>query len=261
MQNPSISHHLHFSIILSDYCSSFLTVLSASAFVPSVYSCRGIQNDHCKIKVRSCHSSAQVLPWIPIFCWVKTKSLLCPAGSGRFSATTPGLHTSLTSTTTCSLGFHVIFQTCQVCAPLGHCPSIVRHHICMVSHFFLLFQFSSVAQSCPTLCDPMERSTPGLSITNPQSLPKLMSIESVVCSKVNLLWALSITPSAHVDTSYSPILLYYLLESLSHRLYMFLFSLVACKLYEGRDFCLPFSLLNLQHLEQCLGHSRHSINA
>ena len=27
-------------------------------------------------------------------------------------------------------------------------------------------QFSSVAQSCPTLCDPMNRSTPGLPVTN-----------------------------------------------------------------------------------------------
>ena len=25
-------------------------------------------------------------------------------------------------------------------------------------------QFSSVAQSCPTLCDPMDRSTPGLPV-------------------------------------------------------------------------------------------------
>ena len=28
----------------------------------------------------------------------------------------------------------------------------------------LNIQFSSVAQSCPTLCDPMNRSTPGLSV-------------------------------------------------------------------------------------------------
>ena len=27
---------------------------------------------------------------------------------------------------------------------------------------FMLVQFSSVAQSCPTLCDPMNRSMPGL---------------------------------------------------------------------------------------------------
>ena len=44
-------------------------------------------------------------------------------------------------------------------------------------------QFSSVAQSCPTLCNPMNLSTPGLlSITNSQSLHKLMSIESVMPS-------------------------------------------------------------------------------
>ena len=28
----------------------------------------------------------------------------------------------------------------------------------------ILFKFSSVAQSCPTLCDPMNRSTPGLPV-------------------------------------------------------------------------------------------------
>ena len=43
--------------------------------------------------------------------------------------------------------------------------------------------FSSVAQSCPPLCDSMDCSTPGLlSITNSQSLLKLMSIESVMPS-------------------------------------------------------------------------------
>ena len=32
----------------------------------------------------------------------------------------------------------------------------------MSTHWFL--QFSSVAQSCPTLCDPMNHSTPGLPV-------------------------------------------------------------------------------------------------
>ena len=37
--------------------------------------------------------------------------------------------------------------------------------------------------SCPTLCDPMDRSTPGLlSITTSRRSPKLMSIESVMPS-------------------------------------------------------------------------------
>ena len=44
-------------------------------------------------------------------------------------------------------------------------------------------QFSSVAQLCLTLCDPMNRSTPGLlSITNSWSSLKLKSIESVMPS-------------------------------------------------------------------------------
>ena len=41
---------------------------------------------------------------------------------------------------------------------------------------------SSVTQSCPTLCDPMNCSTPGLPITNSQNSPKLMCIESVMPS-------------------------------------------------------------------------------
>ena len=44
-------------------------------------------------------------------------------------------------------------------------------------------QFTSVTQSCPTLCDPMNHSTPGLPVHHqlPSSL-KLMSVESVMAS-------------------------------------------------------------------------------
>ena len=49
-------------------------------------------------------------------------------------------------------------------------------------------QFSSVAQSCPTLCDTMDCSTPGfLSITNSWSLRKLVSIELVIPSNYLIL--------------------------------------------------------------------------
>ena len=48
---------------------------------------------------------------------------------------------------------------------------------------FCRYQFSSVAQSCLTLCNPMDWSTIGLlSITNSQSLLKLMSTELVMPS-------------------------------------------------------------------------------
>ena len=44
-------------------------------------------------------------------------------------------------------------------------------------------QFSSVAQLCPTVCNPMDCSTPGLSVHHQLwSLLKLMSIESVMPS-------------------------------------------------------------------------------
>ena len=43
-------------------------------------------------------------------------------------------------------------------------------------------QFSSVAQSCLTLCDPMNRSTSGLPVHHQLSSLKLMSVESVVPS-------------------------------------------------------------------------------
>ena len=44
-------------------------------------------------------------------------------------------------------------------------------------------EFSSVAQSCPTLCDLMDRSTPGLPVHHhSQSSPKFMSIKSVMPS-------------------------------------------------------------------------------
>ena len=48
---------------------------------------------------------------------------------------------------------------------------------------FISVQFSSVSQSCLTLCDPMDcRTQASLSITNSRSPPKPMSIESVMPS-------------------------------------------------------------------------------
>ena len=70
-------------------------------------------------------------------------------------------------------------------------------------------QFSSVTQSCLTLCDPMDRSRPVLPVhQHSQSLPKLMSIESVMpsnhlilCSPLLLLP--SIFPSIRIFSNES----------------------------------------------------------
>ena len=64
-------------------------------------------------------------------------------------------------------------------------------------------QFSSVAPSCPTFCDPMNHSTPGLlSITNSRSSLKLNSIESVMPSS-HLILLPSIPPSIRVFSNES----------------------------------------------------------
>ena len=52
-----------------------------------------------------------------------------------------------------------------------------------VLQFYFFIHFSSVTQSCPTLCDPMNCSKTGLPVHHQyQSSPKLMSIESVMPS-------------------------------------------------------------------------------
>ena len=68
--------------------------------------------------------------------------------------------------------YHIIFVFV-----LGtQCDNLQVLLCCYEWHYFILFnglvivhcvyvyQFSSVAQSCPTLCDPMNRSTPGLPV-------------------------------------------------------------------------------------------------
>ena len=53
----------------------------------------------------------------------------------------------------------------------------------------MVVQFSSVAQLCPTLCDPVNCSTPGFPvITSSQSLLKFMSMESVMPSNHLILY-------------------------------------------------------------------------
>ena len=49
-------------------------------------------------------------------------------------------------------------------------------------------QSSEVTQSCPTLCDPMDCSTPSFPITNTQSLLKLMSTKLVMPSNHLILY-------------------------------------------------------------------------
>ena len=63
----------------------------------------------------------------------------------------------------------------------GECSHEIKRHLLLGRK--VMTNLSSVAQLCPTLCDPMNHSTPGLlSITNSRSSPRLTSIESVMPS-------------------------------------------------------------------------------
>ena len=75
--------------------------------------------------------------------------------------------------------------------PLGKLSNHLEPSFLLLKSRYLLYgivviissvQFSSVTQSCLTLCDPMNCSQASLSITNSQSSSKLMSIVSVMLS-------------------------------------------------------------------------------
>ena len=80
-------------------------------------------------------------------------------------------------------------------------------------HEFSSVQFSSVAQSCPTLCDPMHHSTPGLSVYH--QLPEFTQTHvhrvsdtiqpSILCRPLLLLPL--IPPSIRVFSSESTLLM------------------------------------------------------
>ena len=76
--------------------------------------------------------------------------------------------------------------------------------VCVCVCVCVCIQLTSVAWSCPTLCDPMDIACPSsLSITNSWSLLKLMSIESVMPSNHLILCCLllllpSVFPSIRI---------------------------------------------------------------
>ena len=59
---------------------------------------------------------------------------------------------------TCTPGAGILADVLEICLPqLGK-----KGNLGYVGSLLKLVQFSSVAQSCPTLCDPVNSSTPGL---------------------------------------------------------------------------------------------------
>ena len=95
--------------------------------------------------------------------------------------------------------FHLLINRCKRENTRGGSPLI----------YTVFLQFSSVAQSCLTLCDPMGCSMPGLPVPyHLPGLPKFMSIESVIPSNhlilcCPLLLLPSVFPSIRVFSNES----------------------------------------------------------
>ena len=98
-----------------------------------------------------------------------------------------------------SIGITCYWSLLAFLFPLLFCPLVFQIRYYIPSHFYLedsSVKFSSVAQSCLTLCSPMDYSTQAsLSITNSWSFLKLMSIESVMPSNHLILYHSLLLPS------------------------------------------------------------------
>ena len=126
--------------------------------------------------------------------------LLCPWDS-------PGVNTGV--------GFHALLQGSsqprdRTCISYVSCIGRqVLYHLCHPESPYFTVQFSSVTQSCLTLSDPMDCSTPGLPVHHQlPELAQLLSIESVMPSNhlilcCPLLLLPSIFPSIRVFSNES----------------------------------------------------------
>ena len=59
--------------------------------------------------------------------------------------------------------FHVLFHY-YILQDIEYSSLCYTVGPCCLSIIYIFYQFSSVTQSCPTLCDPMDCSTPGLPV-------------------------------------------------------------------------------------------------
>ena len=78
------------------------------------------------------------------------------------------------------------------------CITKTKHHFIEIMYsFYLIHQFSSVAQLCPTSCDPTDCSMPGLLVHHQLwSSLKFMSVESVMPSNHLILCRPLLLPSS-----------------------------------------------------------------
>ena len=138
-------------------------------------------------------SQYDCLPFLPNFMWTFLKDLVVYESCCQFAVSFQWelLHIEMCVWSDCGIGkshiflYHLDWQPLIVCC-------------------------CSVAKSCPTICNPMDYSTPGLSFTTSESLFKLMYIDLMMPSNhlilcCHLLLLPSIFPSIRVFSIESPL--------------------------------------------------------
>ena len=123
--------------------------------------------------------STEGLPW-----WISSKESACNAGTAQDMGSIPGLGRSPGRGYSNSLQFSclenpmdrgarqtTVYRVAKSCIRLKRISMQHAQYTFPILHNkvselvpFSSVQFSSVAQSCPTLCDPMNHSTPGLPV-------------------------------------------------------------------------------------------------
>ena len=97
-----------------------------------------------------------------------------------------------------------LWRRCQKFLPMSKVKLyilLVYNSLCIshtdqlsLTYWYFIYQFSSVAQSCPTLCDPMDCSTPGLPVHH--QLPEFI--------QTNFHWISDAIQPSHPLSSPSP---------------------------------------------------------
>ena len=113
-----------------------------------------------------------------------------PLGCPRAPALNALLHASNLHWSSISYMVIYMFQRCFLKSSHPHrlpqSPKVCSLHLCLFCCFAyrVVIQFSSVSQSCPTLCDPMNCSTPGLPVH--YHLPKFHIYVLIYCIGVSI---------------------------------------------------------------------------
>ena len=87
-----------------------------------------------------------------------------PQGHKELNMTEVTQHSTWQLQLHCSFNFYIIVKWLTLHVTELEFPKSVSLSLPVYCMFSCILMFSSVAQSCPTLCDPMNCSTPGLTV-------------------------------------------------------------------------------------------------